>query len=106
MSHSGLHNLAKTKSNYILSKLPPITDVPIVNFMDSPKHIDNEYNNIFHLLLITVITICSILVASLLTALLILLKCANNCNQFLTHCGREKARSIHSRDDAHDILSY
>ena len=36
------NSLAHMKSNFILNKLPPITDVPIVDFMDTLNHIDNE----------------------------------------------------------------
>ena len=78
------------KSTFILSKLPHITDVPIVDFVDSLKQIDNADNNIFPLWLIIVITICSILVASLLLTLLIHLKCANKCNQYFTQFGEKK----------------
>ena len=94
------------KSDFILSKLPPITDVPIVDFMDTLKHIDNEYNNNFPLWLSMVFTICSMLVASLLMALLIHLKCAKKMQSVLYTVWREKVRNNHSRDDAHDIHSY
>ena len=39
-----LTNIAKVKSNFILHKLPPVTDVSIVNFMEKLDKIDNEYN--------------------------------------------------------------
>ena len=90
MSNFGLNNLTQMKSNFILSKLPPITDVPIVNFMDTLKQIDNACNNSFPPWLIIVITICSILVASLLLILLICLKCANKSNWYFTQCGKKK----------------
>ena len=54
MSNFGLYNLTQMKSNFILSKLPPIEDVPIIDFMDTLKHIDNEYNKKFPLWLIIV----------------------------------------------------
>ena len=66
--------------------MPPIADVPITDFMDTLKHIDNKYNNNFPLWPIIVITICFILVLSLLMALLVCLKCANKCNQYFTQC--------------------
>ena len=59
ISNFGLNNLTQMKSNFILSKLLPITDVPIVNFMDTLNHIDIEHNNNYPLWLIIVITICS-----------------------------------------------
>ena len=92
MSNFGLNNLIQTKSDFILSKLPPITDVPIVDFMDTLQHIDNEYNNNFPLWLTMVITICSILVSCLLMALLFHLKCANKCNQYFTQCGEKSQK--------------
>ena len=49
MSNFGLNSLTETKSDFILGKLPSITDVPIVYFMDTLKHIDNKYNNNFGL---------------------------------------------------------
>ena len=63
MSNFKLFNLTKTKSYIILSNLPPITNVPIVNFMQTLDEIDNEYNKLFLPWLLTVITICSTLVA-------------------------------------------
>ena len=71
MSDCELNNLTQMKSDFIISKLPPITDVPIVNFMDTLKQIETAYNSNFPPWLIIVITICSILVASLLLTLLI-----------------------------------
>ena len=62
MSHFGLNNLTQRNSDIILNKLPHITDVPIVIFMDTLKHIDNKYSNNFPLWLIMVNTICSIIV--------------------------------------------
>ena len=53
MSAFGLTNLMKMKSNFILSRLFPITDVPIVNFMTTLEEINDEYNITFSLLLIT-----------------------------------------------------
>ena len=53
MSNSGLNNVTQMKSNFILlvpkCKLSPTTDVPIVDFMDTLKPIDNAYNNNFPL---------------------------------------------------------
>ena len=37
MSNFGLNNVTQAKSDFILSKLPPIRDTPIVNFMDTLK---------------------------------------------------------------------
>ena len=48
MSDFGLTNL--TESDFYLSKLPPMTDVPIVSFMNTLEEIDNEYNEAFWLL--------------------------------------------------------
>ena len=90
MSDFGINSLTQMKSDFILSTLPPITDVPIVDFMDTLKHIDNEYSNNFPFWLIIVMTICSILGASFLMALLIYLKCANKCNQYFTQCEEKK----------------
>ena len=90
MSDFVLNNLTEMKINFILSKLPPITDVHIVNYLNTLKHIDNAYNSNFPLYLIIVIAICSILVASLLVALLICPKCTNKCNQYFTQCGEKK----------------
>ena len=39
-----LTNLMKTKSDFVLSKLPPMTDVIIVDFMTTHEEIDNYYN--------------------------------------------------------------
>ena len=63
MSDFKLSNLRKTNSNLILSKLPSITNVPIFSFMQTLEEIDNEYNKLFCLWLITVITSNSTLVA-------------------------------------------
>ena len=82
MSDFGLHNLTQMK--------PPITDVPIVIFMDTLKYIDNEYSNYSTLWLIIAIIICFILDASHLMSPLIHLKCANKYNQYFTQCGEKK----------------
>ena len=49
MSDFLLNILIQTKSDFILSNLLPITDVPIVDFMDTLKQIDNACNNNFPL---------------------------------------------------------
>ena len=41
MSNFKLPTLTKTNSDFFLSKLPPITDVPIVSFMKTLDEIDN-----------------------------------------------------------------
>ena len=57
--------------------------------MGALKHIDNEYNNNSFLFLIIVITICSILVASLLMTLLIHLKCSSKYHHSFTQCSEK-----------------
>ena len=83
MFNFGLNNPTQMKSDFILSKLPTNTNVPIVDFMDNLKQIDNVYNNSPPWLII-IITICSILVASLMLILLICLKF------YFTQCGQKK----------------
>ena len=46
------------KSDFILSKLLPIMDGPIIDFMTTPEETDHEYNKTFPLLLIIAITVC------------------------------------------------
>ena len=82
------------KSDFILKKLSPITDVPIVEFMETSSSIDSiEYNNTFPIQLTIVIVSCFVIVASLLMYLLSLLKCANECSQYFTYCGERKTKS-------------
>ena len=45
MSNLGLANL-KMKSDFVLSKVPPIKDAPIVHFMDALEEMDNRYNKV------------------------------------------------------------
>ena len=47
MSGFTLTNLTKTKSNFILSISPSITNVSIVSFMETLEEIDNECNESF-----------------------------------------------------------
>ena len=49
MSDFKLTNIPKVKYNFILCKLPPITDVSIFGFMQKLDKIDNEYNKSFPL---------------------------------------------------------
>ena len=81
--------LTKTESDYILSKMPQITDVQIVCFMCKLDEIDNAYNKSFLLWLIIVITICSILVASFLIFLCIWQRFNKECNQCITRFKRK-----------------
>ena len=58
-----LANITKEKYDSIPSKLPPITDIPTVDFMQTLDKIDNEYSS-FSLLLIIVVSIFVMLTAS------------------------------------------
>ena len=80
------------KSEFFLSKLPPITDVPIVNFMTTLEEIDNEYNKTFPLWLTIIITVGSTLVAVPLVFLLIHLKYAEEYSQYGTWCKIRKPK--------------
>ena len=71
------------KSDFVLKRLPPITDVPIVEFMKTLNNIYSEYNNTFLLWLTIVIVICSVIVASFLIYLLICLKYVKIAVSFL-----------------------
>ena len=43
MADFGLTNLLKTKSHFVLSRLPPKTDVPIDDFMITLEEIDGVF---------------------------------------------------------------
>ena len=45
MSYVKLTNLTQVKSNFIICKLPPVTNVPIVGFMNQLEEIHNEYKS-------------------------------------------------------------
>ena len=64
------------KSQFIISKLPPIKNVPIIHVLDQLEETDNKYNKPYPLWLITIITISSKLVASPVILLNIWWKCA------------------------------
>ena len=81
MSDFKLTNISTVISDLILSKLPAISNVPIVSFMQILDKIDNEYYKSFPLWLITVTTICFTLVASPPIFLDIWWKCAVECNK-------------------------
>ena len=45
MSEFKLTNLTGAKAQVVISKLLPITNVPIINSINKLEEIDNEYNN-------------------------------------------------------------
>ena len=75
-----LTNIAKVKSNNILSTLSPITDEPFVSFMQKLDKMYNQYNFSFHLWLKTVENICSTIVAIQSSDIFVhLAKCDKDC---------------------------
>lgn len=93
MSNFKLTNLTKTKFKIILSNLPSFTNVPIVSFMKTLEEIDNYYNKPFPLWIVTVKTVCFILVASPLIFLCIWQKCDKESNQCVTSLRKKSAKN-------------
>ena len=91
ISYIGLANLTKMKLDFFLSKLPPVTDVPIVNFINTLEEIDSEYNKASPLWIIAVITVCSTVVARLVF-LYVSWKCTKQYNEFVAWCTKRELR--------------